>query len=274
MAIEDLKMKYTVIDISRALNISRSTLYYKASLPKDETLLIVSIQEAFKKGKQTYGTRRIQAELRKVGIIASRRKISKIMIEHNLVSVYTKVKYKHFPTGSNEEAVINIVARNFNGHRPDEVIVSDLTYFRIGGKWYYLCPLLDLCGRRLIGFSVGRNKTAELIQKAFHSVRGDLRKFKIFHTDRGKEFANALIDGLLSGFSIQRSLSRKGNPYDNAVIESFNKTIKTDFINRNQFVDVHDFTEKMDEYMEWYNNVRIHSSLGYLAPNEWVANAN
>jgi transposase InsO family protein len=268
-----LKTNYTITDISRALQINRSTLYYKPKLAKNNSFLIKAIKDAFKDGRQTYGTRRVQVELRKKDIYVSRRKISKIMGELGLVSVYTKTKYKHIPGNDNEAIAPNIVARNFDGHRPDDVIVSDLTYFMIGNKWHYLCPLLDLCGRRLIGYSVGRNKTAELIQKAFHSVKGDLRKIKIFHTDRGSEFKNKFIDDLLSGFSIKRSLSRKGNPFDNAVIESFNNSIKKDFINRYKFVDIQDFTEKMDEHMEWYNNVRIHSSLGYLTPNEWVKNA-
>jgi len=132
--------------------------------------------------------------------------------------------------------------------------------------------LLDLCGRRLLGYSVGKNKTAELIQKAFHSVKGDLRKMGILHTDRGSEFRNKLIDELLLGFSIERSLSGKGNPFDNAVIEAFNKTVKTECINRYPFKNIQDFTEKMDAYMKWYNSVRLHSSLDYITPDEWVQN--
>jgi transposase InsO family protein len=269
----ELKKNYTITEISNVLLINRSTLYYRPKVSKDESYLIDAIKEAFKIGKQTYGTRRIKVELQKESIIASRRKISRIMSNLGLVSVYTKPKYKHSSNKVTDDNTPNIVARKFDGHLPYEVIVSDLTYFQIGNKWHYLCPLLDLCGRKLIGYSVGRNKTAELVQKAFHSLKGDLRKIGVFHTDWGSEFKNKLIDDLLAGFSIKRSSSGKGNPYDNAVIESFNKTIKKDFINRHKFVDIEDFVEKMDEYMDWYNNVRLHSSLGYLTPNEWVSNA-
>ena len=272
-AIEDLKMNYSKTEISRAMGINRSTLYYKSKPPKDESYLKKAIKDAFKLGWETYGTRRIQVELQKIDITASRRKIAKVMFEFNLASVYTKPKFKNLSGKVTDVDVPNIVAQNFNGYSPNEVIVSDLTYFHILGVWYYLCPILDLCGRKLLGYSVGINKTAELVQKAFHKLNIDLRKIKIFHTDQGSEFRNKLIDELLSAFSIKRSLSRKGNPFDNAVIESFNKTVKKDFINRHKFKNIQDFTEKMDDYMEWYNNVRIHSSLGYLTPNEWVKNA-
>ena len=267
-------MNYTKTEISRALGMSRSSLYYKAVPAKDESLLTEAIKDIFKKGRETYGTRRIKVDLKKIGFTTSRSKIAKIMFELGLVSVYTMPKYKNLSSKVTDINVPNIVARNFDGYSPEEVIVSDLTYFHINGKWHYLCPILDLCGRKLLGWSVGINKTAELVQKALYKLNIDLRKIKILHTDQGSEFRNKLIDDLLSAFSIERSLSRKGNPFDNAVIEAFNKTIKKDFINRYKFINIQDFTEKMDEYMEWYNNVRIHSSLGYLTPNEWVKNAN
>jgi transposase InsO family protein len=102
--------------------------------------------------------------------------------------------------------------------------VSDTTYFRFFIKWNYLCPILDLSDRYVVGCSVSNKRDARLAWKAFHSIKGDLRKIGMFHSDRGSEFNNELIDDLLSGFSIKRSFSNKGNPYDNAVIEAFNNT--------------------------------------------------
>ncbi len=99
-------------------------------------------------------------------------------------------------------------------------MVSDLTYVRVGAKWAYICILLDLGAREIIGYSGGAYKNAELVHKAFSTVKGSLFGIRMFHTDRGSEFDNALIDELLDSFQISRSLIMKGCPYDNAVAES------------------------------------------------------
>lgn len=113
------------------------------------------------------------------------------------------------------------------------VIVSNLTYVRVGVNWNYICVLVDLFNREIIGYSAGHKKTADIVKQAFQTVRGNLKDIQIFHTDRGNEFKNQTIDETLKAFEIQRSLSHKGCPYDNAVAEATFKIIKTEFI-RNQ----------------------------------------
>lgn len=95
------------------------------------------------------------------------------------------------------------------------VVVSDLTYVKVKNRWHYICIFVDLFNREIIGSSVGPNKDA--VSRAFASVQGDLRQIQLFHTDRGREFKNKLIDETLTAFNIDRSLSMKGCPYDNAV---------------------------------------------------------
>ena len=110
------------------------------------------------------------------------------------------------------------------------VVVSDLTYVRVGMSWNYICVHVDLFNREIIGYSAGRNKDAVLVSKAFSKVKVNLNHIKIFHTDRGNEFKNKLIDETLESFQIQRSLSMKGCPYDNAVAVATYKIIKTEFV--------------------------------------------
>lgn len=110
------------------------------------------------------------------------------------------------------------------------VVVSDLTYVRVGMNWYYICVLIDLFNREIIGYSAGRNKDAHLVTKTFTSVRSNLNNIQIFHTDRGNEFKNKAIDNTLKAFNIDRSLSMKGGPYDNAVAEVTFKVIKIEFV--------------------------------------------
>jgi transposase InsO family protein len=118
---------------------------------------------------------------------------------------------------------------------------------------------------------VGNQKNAKLVETAFYSVQTDLRQITLFHTDRGSEFKNAVVEEILAAFGIGRSLSAAGTPIDNAVMEAMYKTIKTEFIFGREFADMAEFKLHWFDYVNWYNNVRIHGSLGYMTPNEWHA---
>ncbi len=169
----------------------------------------------------------------------------------------------------NEEKIGNTLNREFDEKDELEVIVSDLTYVRVGQRWHYICILIDLFNREIIGYSAGPHKTAELVTQAFASVKYNLHRLKIFHTDRGSEFKNKSIDKALKAFDIERSLSTKGTPYDNAVAEATFKILKTEFINGEYFETQADLDLGLFDYVNWYNNVRIHGSLGYLTPKAY-----
>lgn len=149
------------------------------------------------------------------------------------------------------------------------VIVSDLTYVRVGKKWHYVCLFVDLFNREIIGRSAGANKSAELVYKALSSMKVNLKDVQMFHTDRGKEFDNKLITEALETFGIQRSLSMKGCPYDNAVAEAMFKVFKTEFANGAHFSSLEQLALELDDYVHWFNNIRIHGTLGYLTPVEF-----
>ena len=121
----------------------------------------------------------------------------------------------------------------------------------------------------LVPRSAGPRKTAALVQRAFASVTYNLNQLEMFHTDRGNEFKNQLIDDALDVFGIERSLSEKGSPYDNAVAEAMFKTIKTEFINGTHFPCQQALDLALFDYVHWFNNIRIHGSLDYLTPAEY-----
>jgi len=223
----------------------------------------------FYRSRENYGTRKLQKELRKQKYVVSRRRIGKVMAKYDLVSKYTIRNRKKTKIATNTEAVENIVNREFDGRMRYEVVVSDLTYVRIGGVWRYLCLLLDLCGRKIIGSAVGNKKDAKLVETAFYTVESDMREIKVFHTDRGGEYKNQVIDGILRAFGIERSLSAAGTPHDNAVAESMYSVIKTEFTFGREFADMAEFKIEWFDYANWYNNVRIHGSLDYMTPSEW-----
>jgi len=149
------------------------------------------------------------------------------------------------------------------------VIVSDLTYVRVKQKWHYICVLVDLYNREIIGYSAGPRKSAFLVQRAFGAVKYNLNRLKLFHTDRGSEFKNQIIDDALNTFGIERSLSEKGSPYDNAVAEATFKTIKTEFVHGRVFTDQDELDLELFDYVNWFNNIRIHGSLNYQIPTEY-----
>lgn len=191
------------------------------------------------------------------------------MKEQGLVSKYTIAQYKPSRSTCNESNVANVLNREFHQEEELNVVVSDLTYVRVKQKWHYICILVDLYNREIIGYSAGPKKDAMLVHKAFSSVKYDLRKIKMFHTDRGNEFKNKLIDDALETFEIQRSLSLKGSPYDNAVAEAMFNVIKTEFVKGTYFASQSELDLELFDYINWFNNIRIHGTLGYLSPMEY-----
>lgn len=253
----------------KVLEIPRSSFYYQEKPKTIDTDLENAVIEEFKKSRNNYGTRKLKFVLKRRNHIISRRKIGEIMKKYSLVSNYTlRQRNKHKNDVNNDETA-NILARNFENRTKYEVVVSDLTYVKIGGKWRYICLLLDLCGRKIIGSAVGNQHNAKLVETAFYSVQTDLRNIKLFHTDRGSEFKNKIIEDILTAFGIERSLSAKGTPHDNAVAESMYNIIKTEFVFNREFTDLDEFKLYWFDYVNWYNNVRIHGSLGYQTPTQW-----
>ncbi len=147
--------------------------------------------------------------------------------------------------------------------------MSDLTYVRLAGKWNYVYLILDLHNKEIIGFSAGTRKDALLVYESFAKIQSDLSNISIFHTDRGNEFKNNIIDILLQTFDISRSLSKKGCPYDNSIAEDTFKTFKMEFIYPNTFYSLEQLQLELFEYINWYHNIRLHSSLNYLTPIEY-----
>ena len=256
----------------RVLQVNRSTYYYEEKPKPDESELSSEIAEIFKVSRNNYGTRKIKQELMKTGKQVSRRRIGRIMKREGLVSNYTTAQFKPRKDTCNESKTKNILNRQFDGQGYRDVVINDLTYVRAGRHWNYICVLVDLYNREIIGYSAGEHKTSELVKEAFQSVEGNLRDIRLFHTDRGNEFKNQTIEELLETFDIGRSLSHKGCPYDNAVAEATFKIIKTEFVWNETFTNLKELKLKLWDYVNWYNHHRIHSSLGYQTPVQYREN--
>lgn len=256
----------------RVLQVNRSTYYYGAKQRPDGSGPASEITEIFKASRSNYGTRKIKKGLMKTGKQVSRRRIGRIMEQQGLVSNYTTAQFKPHKDTCNESKTENVVNRQFQGREYRDVVISDLTYVRVGTGWNYICILVGLYNREIIGYSAGEHKTEELVKKAFQHVEGNLADIRLFHTDRGNKFKNQTTEELLEAFNIERPLSQKGCPYDNAVAEATFKIIKTEFVWNETFADLKELKLKLWDYVNWYNHHRIHSALGYQTPVQYREN--
>lgn len=265
--------RYPVSAQCEILGVARATYYYMVKREDAEPKLdpledeVVSI---FHENRGRYGARRIRAVLARRGKVASRRRIGRILKTNNLACIRRNSRPKDTKrTPVNEAALPNVVDRVFNGYEPRTHICSDLTYVRVGNKWCYICLLVDLYNREIVGHGASERKDARLVKSAFATLDFPISDIEVFHTDRGSEFDNAQIDEMLEVFGINRSLSKKGCPYDNAVDESTNKTLKEEFVYQETFSSLHDLQVRLSNYVHWYNHRRLHSTLGYMSPVEF-----
>ncbi len=184
------------------------------------------------------------------------------------IYMYTVAQFKVYPSSCNESEVTNELDRQFDQKQEMAVIVSDLTYVRVNQQWNYVCLLIDLFNREIIGYSAGTKRDSPLVYQAFASVKEDLSRISLLHIDCGNEFKNQLIDDVLETFQIKRSLSNKGCPYDNAVAvaEATYKIFKTEFVRNYHFRDLEELQMELADYVHWFNHFRIHGTLGYLSP--------
>ena len=264
--------RYPVSAQCEILGVARSTYYSmrsRAESPKPPDPIEPDVLAAHEASRGRYGARKIKASLARRGITASRRRICRIMRENGLASAYGRKKLERHPGKPSEADLPNVVARQFGGREPRTHVCSDLTYVRVGGGWNYVCLLVDLANREIVGHSAGPRKDADLVRAAFATVEFPLSDIRVFHTDRGSEFDNAKIDEMLEAFGIERSLSKKGCPYDNAVDESTNKILKAEFAYRETFGTTRELQIKLADYVHWCNNFRMHSTLGYMTPVEF-----
>ncbi|MGM0169704.1 hypothetical protein IGI39_004825 [Enterococcus sp. AZ135] len=252
----------------KLLKVARSSYYYEAQgiQKSNEAELDCATIDEFYKSRRNYGTRKLKKSLETLGFSVSRRRIGRIMKKYNLVSNYTKRQFKKTKPKVNEAPDKNVLNREFTREIPLEVIITDLTYVRVKQSWHYICLLVDLYNREIIGYSSGTKKDAQLVERAFFTIDRPLEQVKLFHTDRGSEYDNKLIDEILESFDIKRSLSKKGCPHDNAVAESTYKSVKIEFVYQHQFESQSQLAIELFQYVYWWNHYRLHGSLNYQTP--------
>jgi len=262
---------FPIEKMCKVLRVSRSSYYSwlsrdpsKRSVENEE--LSNHIKKIYELSKRTYGSPRVTIKLQEEGLHVSRRRVARLMKRQNLKSIIRKKWVITTDSRHNYPVVENKLNRDFNVTRPGQVWVSDITYIKTLQGWLYLTVIIDLYDRKVIGWSFSRSLKAAIttIPAWKMAVRNRLITQKlIFHSDRGVQYACHEFKNLLSSFKlVERSMSRKGDCWDNAVAESFFKTLKVEHIYHHNYKTCKEAELSVFEYIEaWYNVNRIHTTI-------------
>jgi len=266
--------EFKIVKMCRWLNVSRSGYYkWREREPSKRTqqreLVRYAVVDVFHQFNKRYGAPRLTAELNELGVPCSLNHVAQILQFEGLKARNGK-SFKYHPSAAATYNVApNLLARNFEASRPDEKWVSDITYIDVDGEWMHLAVIMDLFSRQIIGWAVDETMTTELVMEAFQMAAGrrQVTPGLILHSDRGVQYRAGEYRQALEEHQIQSSMSRKGNCWDNAVMESFFSRLKVELVYAENFKTAEQAYKGLFEYIEvFYNRVRRHSSLGYISP--------
>jgi transposase InsO family protein len=237
--------------------------------------LLAEIQAIYQQHQRRYGSPRIHVELKKQGWRCSRKRVARLMGEAHLRSV-RQAKRRPLKTDSRHPYPLaaNILNRQFEAARPNQKWVSDITYIPTQQGWLYLAAILDLFSRKIVGWAMSACCDGTLVQNALHMAlsRRQPSADLLHHSDRGSQYAAHAYQDLLAHHYITVSMSRTGDCYDNAVMESFFHTLKAECVDLHVFHSHAHARSVLFHFMEvYYNRQRLHSTLGYCTPAAFEA---
>ena len=269
---------YTVKELCEALEVARGTFYnhiFRRADPQkyqDEKMqLMLNIKQIFDDSEQRYGAGKIRAVLAGTGQQVSTKRVSSIMQELGLQSVRTDAKKFYIKLQHRKKR--NLLQRHFTADRPNQVWVSDITYFKINNARVYLCIIIDLFSRRVVGYRIAHSASTRLVTTTFrkaYAERGNPTELT-FHSDRGGQYISDTFSKLLQNCHVKQSFSASGCPYDNAAAESFFATFKKEEAYRREYTSERHFQKCVEEYIRFYNEVRPHQTLDYKTPQAFEA---
>jgi transposase InsO family protein len=269
--------EYGVKRMCRVLGVSRSGYYAwrsrgQSQRAKANARLLVRIREEYQLSRKTYGSPRIHAALQGKGVTCSRKRVARLM---HLDHIAARKAHRRLPrtTQRNPDAMPapNLLNQDFSSPAPDRKWVSDITYIDTAEGWLYLASVLDLFSRRVVGWAMDEHMEASLVQQAWNMavLQRQPSSGLLHHSDQGSQYTSEVYQQSLAVYNCQVSMSRSGNCFDNAAMESFFSTLKTECA-RDQFATRTQARMAIFEYIEgWYNRQRSHSALGYLSPAEF-----
>ena len=260
-----------VLDVSKSGYFAwRGRLKSARALANED--MLDRILEVHRKSRKTYGYPRVHAALKRAGVRCGRNRVARLMRHNGIVSRRHR-KYKNLGQQATAGRVAgNELNRQFTVKAPNLVWASDITSLWSGAGWVHLAVVMDLYSRRIVGWAMHRRMTEQLTLDAVEMAMTDRRVTGglLHHSDQGTQYTSAAFQKRLSDCHIQCSMSRRGDCYDNAVVESFFKTLKAELARNGKFSTREKARTALFEYIEiFYNRLRLHSTLGYQSPVEF-----
>jgi len=274
---EKHRSHFEVKKMAEAFQLSRSGYYawiHRQDSPRkwENQLLVRQIKVIFERSKAIYGSPRVAAQLHREGFSCGKNRVARLMRQNQLRSRKQR-KYKattnskhHYPVAA------NLLNQSFRTPRPNTVWVADISYIPTVEGWLYLAGIKDLCTQKIVGWSMDKTMTHALVIRALQMAlcRQKPQNGLILHSDRGIQYACNEYQALLRSNGIRCSMSRSGNPYDNAPMESFFSTLKTEWVHHFHYQTRSEAKSSIFDYIErFYNSNRLNSSIGYCSPIEF-----
>ena len=264
---------YSVYELCEALDIARGTFYNyifrRADHSKREEAqieLMRLVQQVFDDSSQRFGAEKIRVTLAGSGVRVSTKRIAAIMQELGLQSIRPDAKKQYKKQQQYKKQ--NLLERQFTADHPNQIWVSDITYFKVNDYWMYLCIILDLFSRRIVDYRVSRNASTNLVTSTFRTAfreRGNPSGLT-FHSDRGKQYTSAAFTALLQKCEVKQSFSATARPHDNAVAETFFASFKKEEAYRREYTSEQSYRKSVEQYIRFYNELRPHRTLKYKTP--------
>ncbi|KQW51166.1 integrase [Pelomonas sp. Root662] len=269
----ELRPKFALPALLRAAGLPRSTFYYQqAALAAEDKYAATKdlIKSVYDQHKGRYGYRRITATLRRLGTVINHKTVQRLMDELQLKSIVRPKKYRSY-RGQVGKVAPNVLERNFSASGPNQKWATDVTEFKVDGKKLYLSPVVDLFNGEIVAYATSRSPlftmVGAMLNRAFAKLRPGDRP--VLHSDQGWQYQMEQYRQRLSANAVTQSMSRKGNCLDNAVVESFFGTLKSEYFHVNKFSSLDELEAGLRGYIRYYNHDRIRCGLRGMSPVEY-----
>lgn len=261
----------TVTEICRVLSVPSSCFYYIKTEKPDDIELRHKIKLIAHDSTYTYGKRRIHQELVLDGVSVSLYKVAKLMREMNIYVRYPKKKHYYPNSGTEKKYAPNLLKRQFNPKTHNTHWVSDVTFIRSHQGWSYLACVMDLATKEIVGYSISRSPDTQLTLAALNDAiakKSPKTSELLLHSDQGCHFSSRAYRNRLSALKATQSMSRRGNCWDNSVMERFFRSLKSERLSGLSFINHDSVIAEVESYIRFYNYKRRHSGLEYRTPHE------
>lgn len=236
----------------------------------EDERLVDQIRQVHQMSRETYGSPRVHAALRCAGESVGRRRVERLMREYGIQACSERL-YRRMTGLSRQFVMVKNEIQELDIDGIDQLWVGDITYLKVGQQWRYLATVMDRYSRRLLGWALGKERTTALARRALQQAMRLRQPDKppIFHSDRGVEYIATDYRQAVKKYGMTQSVTRPRRMNDNAHMESWNKTMKSDMYHREKFESDTELRKAIRSYIDFYNRTRLHSSLGYRSPMEF-----